>query len=130
MRIVALHRDLLRLRRRTRFRAQNAERLVGAVLSAEALVLRFFGAGGDDRLLLVNFGRDLHLDPAPEPLWPPSGSSGRAVDERTPRYGGDGTPPLDTEENSRIPGQATVALEPRPAPPEPGRLPLTGKAHK
>ena len=37
----------------------------GAVLGAEAFVLRFFGEDGDDRLLLVNLGVDLHLDPAP-----------------------------------------------------------------
>ena len=34
---------------------------------------------GDDRLLLVNLGRDLHLDPAPEPLLaPPEDASGRS----------------------------------------------------
>ena len=49
-------------------------------------MLRFFGDGGDDRLLLVNLGRDLHLDPAPEPLLaPPEGTRlGGAVVERGP----------------------------------------------
>ena len=53
------------------FRAQRHRGLDGAVLGPEAFVLRFFGENGDDRLLLVNFGLDLHLDPAPEPLLAP-----------------------------------------------------------
>jgi hypothetical protein len=31
----------------------------------------FFGSGHDDRLLLVNLGVDLHLNPAPEPFLRP-----------------------------------------------------------
>jgi hypothetical protein len=42
-----------------------------AVLGDEAFVLRFFGRDGDDRLLLVNLGRDLRLDPVPELLLAP-----------------------------------------------------------
>ena len=62
-------RDLLRLRREDPvFHDQRAGRLDGAVLGAEAFVLRYFGDDGDDRLLLVNFGPDLELSPAPEPL--------------------------------------------------------------
>src|SRR5438309_849346 len=71
----ALHRDLLKLRRQDPvFRAQRPGGVDGAVLGGQAFVLRFFGHAGDDRLLLVNFGPDLHLDPAPEPLLaPPAG---------------------------------------------------------
>ena len=71
----ALHRDLLRLRREEPvFRAQRRGGMDGAVLAPEALVLRFFGTHHDDRLLVVNLGRDLHLNPAPEPLLaPPAG---------------------------------------------------------
>jgi CheY-like chemotaxis protein len=43
----------------------------GAVLGPEALVLRFFGVPGNDRLLIVHLGRDLYLAPAPEPLLAP-----------------------------------------------------------
>src|SRR5262249_31133042 len=70
--IYEMHRDLLKLRREDAvFSAQRAggpNRVDGAVLGGEAFVLRFFGEDDDDRLLLVNFGADLHLPPAPEPL--------------------------------------------------------------
>ena len=89
--IYALHRDLLRLRRRDPvFRAQRPHGVDGAVLGPEAFVLRFFGErgterdGGADRLLVVNLGVDLALDPAPEPLLaPPAGHAlARPVVER------------------------------------------------
>ena len=34
----------------------------GAVLGAAALVLRWFGKAGDDRVLILNLGVDLHLE--------------------------------------------------------------------
>ena len=60
--IEALHRELLALRRNQPFDA----RLEGAALSDECLALRWLGE--DPRLLIVNLGRELHFDPAPEPL--------------------------------------------------------------
>ena len=79
-------------------------------------MLRFFGAEGeDDRLLLINFGVDLWLNPAPEPLLSPH--EGRMWEtlwsSEDVRYGGLGTPVLDTEaDNWRIPGHAAFALKP------------------
>jgi maltooligosyltrehalose trehalohydrolase len=111
-----LHRDLLRLRREQAvFRAQRPRGVDGAVLGAEVFVLRYFAEDGQDLLLVVNLGRDLHLDPAPEPLLaPPAGKVWDLLwSSEDPRYGGSGTPPLDTEENWRIPGQAAVVLQPR-----------------
>ncbi len=112
----ALHRDLMKLRREDPvFRAQRYRGLDGAVLGPDAFVLRFFGEKGDDRLVVVNFGRDLHLDPTPEPLLAPpefmylGKSFGRA---RIPEYGGSGTCPVDTPDNWRIPGHAAVVLGP------------------
>lgn len=113
--IYDLHRDLLRLRRDDSvFSAQTTGAVDGAVLSEGCLLLRFFGADGDDRLLLVNFGADLHLDPAPEPLLaPPDGTTWQTLwSSEAPRYGGIGTPRLDSEDNWRIPGHAAVALRP------------------
>jgi maltooligosyltrehalose trehalohydrolase len=126
--IYDLHRDLLRLRRdEPAFRAQKRRGVDGAVLSSEAFVLRFFGDqgdAGDDRLLLVNLGLDLHLDPAPEPLLAPPGDCGWTTlwSSEDPKYGGIGAPPLDTpslgtpargtDDNWRIPGHAAVLLKP------------------
>jgi maltooligosyltrehalose trehalohydrolase len=112
-----LHRDLLRLRRDDPvFSAQMPGGVDGAVLAAECLMLRFFGELGDDRLLLVNFGVDLRLDPAPEPLLaPPDGMTWQTLwSSEDPRYGGAGTPRLDSEDNWRIPGHAAVALRATP----------------
>ena len=113
--IYALHADLLRLRRDDPvFRLQKRGGLDGAVFSDEAFVLRYFGQNGDDRLLLVNLGRDLHLDPAPEPLLaPPEDKLWELLwSSEDPGYGGSGTPPVDSEDNWRIPGQAAVVLRP------------------
>jgi maltooligosyltrehalose trehalohydrolase len=115
--VYAMHRDLLRLRREDpAFRAQRPRGVDGAVLGPQAFVLRFFVDDGADRLLIVNFGRHLHLDPAPEPLLaPPEGSAWTIRwSSEDPRYGGTGTPALDSEENWRIPGEAAVVLLPTP----------------
>ena len=119
--IYDLHRDLLKLRREEPvFRAHRQRQGVdGAVLSPEAFLLRFFGDqndAGDDRLLLVNLGIDLHLDPAPEPLLAPPADSEWIIlwSSEDPKYGGIGTPPLDiANENWRIPGHAAVLLRPQ-----------------
>jgi maltooligosyltrehalose trehalohydrolase len=115
--IYELHRDLLKIRREEPvFRAQKPHGVDGAVLSSEAFLLRFFGDHGDDRLLLVNFGIDLRLDPAPEPLLAPPADSGWTVawSSEDPRYGGIGMPPIEPENNWLIPGHASVLMKPRP----------------
>jgi maltooligosyltrehalose trehalohydrolase len=111
----ALHRDLLRLRREDPVvRAQGAGGLEGAVLGSHAFAVRFFGADGDDRLLVVNLGVDLHLTPAPEPLLAPP--AGRLWTVRwsseSPAYGGGGTFPPDSADGWRLPGEAAVLLSP------------------
>jgi maltooligosyltrehalose trehalohydrolase len=114
---LALHKDLLALRRSDPAFGGGTTKLDGAVLGPAAFVLRFFVPDGEDRLLVVNLGRDLHLDPAPEPLlapplagthWHPLWSS------EDPRYGGHGTAPLDTDHNWQVPGEAAVVLGARP----------------
>jgi maltooligosyltrehalose trehalohydrolase len=113
--IYALHRDLIRLRREDPvFSKPRRGGMDGAVLGPDAFVLRFFGEEGNDRLLLVNLGRDLHLNPAPEPLLAPvEGCHWRTRwSSEDPSYGGCGSPPLETEENWWIPGQAALVLVP------------------
>jgi maltooligosyltrehalose trehalohydrolase len=115
--VYRMHRDLLRLRREdVTFRLQGLGGLDGAVLGAEAFVLRYFSDSSADRLLLVNFGLDLRFDPAPEPLLaPPEGMRWETLwSSEDPAYGGSGTPALDSAENWRIPGHTAVALRPRP----------------
>jgi maltooligosyltrehalose trehalohydrolase len=111
---VALHRDLLALRRRdAAFAAQDSSLIAGAVLSDDAFLLRFLRGGEGDRLLIVNLGRDLHFEPAPEPLLaPPTGCRwGVLWSSESPDYGGSGTPDPDRE-SWLIPGRAAVVLHP------------------
>ncbi len=113
--IYALHRDLLKLRREDPvFRQQGEKGVDGAVLSPEAFLIRFVGGAGDDRLLVVNFGLDLHLSQAPEPLLAPPEDRTWSIlwSSEHPAYGGTGTAPLETEENWKIPGHAAVVLGP------------------
>jgi maltooligosyltrehalose trehalohydrolase len=112
----ALHRDLLKLRREDPvFRLQRYGGLDGAVISPETFVLRYFGEEENDRLMVVNWGSDLYLDPAPEPLLAaPEGKLWQVYwSSESPTYGGSGIAPLETEDNWRIQGQTTVILAPR-----------------
>lgn len=111
-----LTKDLLNLRRTDPgFRTQERGQLDGAVLGDHAFVLRYFLDDGMDRLLVVNFGRDLHLSPCPEPLLaPPFGTKWCvALSTEDPKYGGLGTGPVDTtDEGWRIAGEAAAVLIP------------------
>lgn len=98
------------------FRAQIPDSVDGAVLAAESFGLRFFAAGKNDRLLIVNLGLDLELDSVPEPLLaPPEGCHWTTRwSSEDPRFGGGGTYPLETDQNWRVPGHAAVVLHPEP----------------
>ncbi len=92
----------------------------GAVLGPGAFVLRYFGDGG--RLLLVNLGAELRLDPAPEPLLAPPAGGGWRLEwsSEDPSYGGGGTPAVETTANWVLPAESAVLLtcdEPRDLPP-------------
>jgi maltooligosyltrehalose trehalohydrolase len=109
-----LHRDLLSLRKNDPvFSAQRGDTLEGAVLADEAFVLRYLTENDDDRLLLVNLGRDLTVMPASEPLLaPPPGKQWDLLwSSEDPRYGGSGTGTLDVR-NWHLPGHATIVLQP------------------
>jgi maltooligosyltrehalose trehalohydrolase len=110
-----LHRDLIRLRREDPVlsRCGVGRSVEGAVLGPEAFLLRYLDKErGRDRLLLVNFGADLHLDPAPEPLLAPPEDCDWSIlwSSENPNYGGSGTVPPETEENWRLPGHAALLL--------------------
>ena len=116
-----LHKDLLRLRREDpAFQARDGRWVDGAVLGENAFVLRYFQGGSGDRLLLVNLGRDLYRDQAPEPLLAPPAGCGWSVlwSSEDRLYGGNGTPPPEAVDGWRIMGEAAVVLAPEPLPPE------------
>lgn len=114
----ALHRDLLSLRREDPIISQQGEHgLDGAVLSPECILLRYFSEDfSADRLLIVNLGADLELNPAPEPLLAPPESHLwiKLWSSDDPQYGGCGTAVLDSKKNWQIPGRAAVVLQPTP----------------
>jgi maltooligosyltrehalose trehalohydrolase len=109
--IYRLHKDLLRLRRED---AALRASIDGAVLGDQALVLRFFGGEGDDRLLLINLGADLHLDIAPEPLLAPVEGRLWSVQwsSEDPAYGGCGAPLPDGPDNWRLPAESAILTKP------------------
>jgi maltooligosyltrehalose trehalohydrolase len=108
-----IYADLLRIRREDKT-VREPEFIDGAVLSTDAFVLRYFSVVGQDRLLLVNLGNDLQLNPAPEPLLAPLENHGwRALwSSESVEYGGCGTPPVETRANWMLPGQSAVLMEP------------------
>lgn len=121
---VALHRDLLALRRTDPGIASSGRRRVdGAVLGAASFLIRYDAGGPADRLLIVNLGGELDLTPVAEPLLaPPSGQqwvtewSSDAVE-----YGGPGVSPLVVHPEWKVHAEAALFL--RPGPPDP---PSTG----
>lgn len=114
--IYALHRDLLKLRKNEALFSRQSAELDGAVLSAEAFVVRFFSRDyQEDRLLVVNLGVQLFLNPAPVPLLgPPEDAAWETLwSTDDVKYGGNGTAALDTQDqNWIIPAQAAVVLRP------------------
>jgi maltooligosyltrehalose trehalohydrolase len=115
---LALHRDLIRLQRTDpAIRQTAADRLDGAVLASEALVLRFFGEETDDRLLIVNLGQQVNLEPAPEPLLaPPRGQRWETLwSSEALQYGGSGAAAAEHDDGRwLIPAQAALVLRPVP----------------
>ena len=109
---LALHRDLLRLRRsEPAFRGQDRDRMHCAILTTHAFAVRFFDPGGD-RLLLVNLGPQLELSVAPEPLLaPPRRGQWKTLwSSEDVLYGGSGIPGVDTEEGIVLPAESAVVL--------------------
>jgi maltooligosyltrehalose trehalohydrolase len=109
----ALHTDLLKLRHEDPvFHYPRARGVDGAVISGTSFVLRYFGDDHDDRLLLVNLGRDFTCQPMPEPLLaPPCQSAWKIIwSSEDRRYGGTGTPALDSDGTWQVPGHAAIVL--------------------
>jgi maltooligosyltrehalose trehalohydrolase len=111
--LYTLHRDLLRLRRDDPVIAeQDRSALDGAVLSDRAFVLRWFSAAHGDRLLVVNLGDELDLEPPAEPLLAPPGGRCWALlwSSDDPRYAGHGVIEPCTQDGWRLPGENATLL--------------------
>lgn len=112
--IYAIHKDLIQLRRTEKVFVRQDRNFDGAILGPDAFVLRFFcEEHKDDRLLLVNLGRDLIFNPSPEPLLAPPEETAWSVlwSSDSAKYGGNGTPALDSSLNWILPAQCAVVLE-------------------
>jgi maltooligosyltrehalose trehalohydrolase len=115
---VALHRDLLALRRRDPGVASAARRRVdGAVLGDAAFLIRYDGGGPADRLLVVNLGAGIDLTPMAEPLLAPPPGRQWVVEWTSDavEYGGPGVSPLVVYPAWRLPAEAALFLRPTPA---------------
>jgi maltooligosyltrehalose trehalohydrolase len=111
--IYNFHKELLRLRREDPiFSKPRKGGLDGAVLGPEVFALRYFGEGGDDRLVIVNLGMDLLLRPWPEPLLAPvdNGEWKLIFSSESPCFGGCGAAPFEPEGNWLVPGHCTVVF--------------------
>ena len=120
---VALHRDLLRVRREDLYGPERRLSCDGAVIADRVFVLRWFPSDAPsvsvgpaaDRLLIVNLGVEVSLTALPEPLLaPPAGSEWElrwSCEDAA--YGGAGTGSIETDLSWRIPGQSSVFLAPR-----------------
>jgi maltooligosyltrehalose trehalohydrolase len=121
-RALALHRDLLELRRTdptVSREGRDGVEVDAATLSDTAFLVRFFGDAADgsaDRLLLVNLGVDLDLDSLSEPLAaPPEGMSWHAAwSSDDPRYGGEGLRGSAAPDGFFLPSDGAVLLTPHP----------------
>lgn len=112
-RVVALHRDLIRLRHADPvFNREKALGIDGAVIGPEAFVLRYFGEGDNDRLVIINLGRQLSFAPMPEPLLaPPAIGDWKLIwSSEAPEYGGNGTPEVNAVSAWQLPAHAAVVL--------------------
>lgn len=109
-----LTRDCLRLRRSLPcFQPTSPRAIDGAVIGPQAFVLRYFFGDGEDRLIVVNLGRDLELDIVPEPLLapPPRHRWKLAFSTEDAQYGGCGTNPPDRDHDGWfVPSEVTMVL--------------------
>jgi maltooligosyltrehalose trehalohydrolase len=112
---VALHRDLLRLRREDPafVRASHHRTIDGATIGEQAFFLRFFAAtANDDRLLFLNLGADREIRVLADPLFaPPAGCRWQVNwSSEDPRYGGSGRRTTDTSRRWILPGRAALVF--------------------
>lgn len=106
------HRELLFIRRNEQvFRSSGLKGVDGAVLDNNVFLLRYFGINPrDDRLLIMNMGTDIGLNPNPEPLFaPPCNCEWKIIiNSEDPKYGGSGAPSLQMKGIPKIAGHSAL----------------------
>jgi len=112
--ILALHRDLLRMRHEDASFSQMEDRQIdGAVIGDAALLMRYITPDpAGHRLLLLNLGRDLHVGVVAEPLLaPPDGHKWTlAWSSEHPDYDGAGRRAADLDHFWIMPGDCAIVL--------------------
>jgi len=120
--ILALHKDLIALRRTTPVFSSNNDlrgnrnRIDGNVLATSVFLLRFFSRRPqDERLLLVNLGPDLPVCGRPEPLLAPPRDYQWSLcwSSEDFNYGGAGRRPVDLQHRWSLSSDCAILLEPR-----------------
>lgn len=118
--LLALHRDLLAMRRTDPSFSQASERRIdGAVIGEAALLVRYITPeAAGHRLLFVNLGRDLHMAVVAEPLLaPPDGHQWSVTwSSEHPQYDGTGRTPIDPQRFWILPGDCALLLRSEPCP--------------
>jgi maltooligosyltrehalose trehalohydrolase len=112
---LALHQDLLALRKSEPLLSRQDRNFDGTLLGQEALALRFFSERfRNDLLLVVNLGSELRLTSVPFPLLASPENTNWTIlwSSEDPRYGGNGTAPLESDCGWIIPAEAAVLLSP------------------
>lgn len=110
---VKLHTDLIFIRKNDpAYKINIREKVDGAVLGEECFVIRFFCKKHEDRLLIINFGKQLKLQSMSEPLLsPPHNMKWKRVwYSDDPSYGGDGTLPFVQNSVWTVPGQSVMFI--------------------
>jgi maltooligosyltrehalose trehalohydrolase len=111
---VRFHRDLAALRRNDPvINGSEGTGFDANILGDYAFIVRFFGRGGQDRLMILNFGRDLVPRIFPEPLLAPLKGFVWHLrwSSEDPAYGGGGIrEPLDREGVWVFPGLTCLVM--------------------
>lgn len=109
-----LHKDLIEMRTNDAVFGDVKERKIdAAVLNADAFLVRYFSAEGE-RLLIINLGIDLFIEPSPEPLLaPPLGHEWKMQwSTELPQYGGFGCREVPEKGNWNITGFSACIFHP------------------
>jgi maltooligosyltrehalose trehalohydrolase len=115
--VYALHRDLLALRRQDAVLGHlDDARVDGAAIDRDVFLLRYFGPGGQTRLLVINFGGDAHFDSIAHPLVAPPAEERWVIlwSSEDRRYGGHGVTEADTAKGWQLSGESAILLHPLP----------------